>query len=573
MKRNELKKDNILQLIVIISMVILISILSGFLFTRFDLTSDKRYTLSKHTKSMLRESEDIIYFKVYLNGDLPAGFLRLQNSVREILDEFRAFGKDNIQYEFIDPAGSTDKKTRNDVFRQLYEKGLEPTNLQVKEKDGTTSQKIIFPGILVSYRGTEVAVNILKNYVGYSPEGNLNSSIQSLEYELSFAMQKLMTQKPPKIGFLEGHGELNPLSVDDIAKTLANYYVLQRVSINEYLYSLRDTLGKNNFDLVVIAKPEKPFSEKDKFILDQYLMNGGHLLWLIDPVNISLDSLSRSRSTLAMGNPLNLDDQLFKYGIRLNQNLVQDMQCATIPVNTGMVGQPAKFAPAPWVYFPLLVPSDKNPITKNLDIIKSQFASVIDTVGESGTIQKTILLTTSKYSRIVNAPALIDLSVINEKIEPSRFNKSYLPVGVLLEGTFKSAFANRVSPLISNNQQIGFLKVSKPAKMIVFSDGDMIQNSTQQNEGKLEALPLGYDRYTRQTYGNKELMLNSINYLCNRQGLMETRSKEFKLRMLDKPKILSQRVVWQFINIVLPVLLVIAFGMIYHLVRKKKFAN
>jgi len=573
MQRNEVKKDTIIQFIVIFSIVILIFILSGFLFTRFDLTSDKRFTLSKHTKAMLKESDDIIYFKVYLKGDLPAGFVRLQNSVREILDEFRAYGKDNIQYEFIDPAISTDKKTRNEVFRQLYEKGLEPTNLQVKEKDGATSQKIIFPGIIVSYRGTEVAVNILKNYAGYSPEGNLNSSIQSLEYELSFAMQKLMTKNPPKIGFLEGHGELNPLAVDDLARTLANYYVLQRVSINEYLYSLRDTLGKNNFDLIVIAKPELPFSEKDKFIIDQYLMNGGHILWLLDPVKVSLDSLSRSRSTLAMENALNLNDQLFKYGIRLNLNLVQDMQCATIPVNTAMVGQPAKFAPAPWIYFPLLVPSDKNPITKNLDIIKSQFASVIDTVGDSESIQKTILLTTSKYSRWVNAPALIDLSVINEKIDPSRFTKSFLPVGVLLEGTFKSAFTNRVSPLISNNQQIGFLKESKPAKMIVYSDGDLIQNSTQLNEGKIEALPLGYDRYTKQTFGNKELMLNSINYLCNMQGLMETRLKEFKIRMLDKPKILNQRVVWQLLNIVLPILIVIAIGMTYHLIRKKKFSN
>ncbi|HAZ01999.1 MAG TPA: gliding motility-associated ABC transporter substrate-binding protein GldG [Marinilabiliales bacterium] len=571
MQRRELKKEHVIQLVTTLAIIVLLTILSNYLFTRIDLTADKRYTLSSHTKRVLQETDDILYFKVYLDGEMPAGFQRLQNSVREILDEFRAYGEDNIQYEFIDPAASPDKKTRNEVFKQLYEKGLEPTNLQVKEQDGGTTQKIIFPGIIVSYRGNEVPVNILKNYVGFSPEGNLNASIQALEYELTFAIHKLTTLVPPKIGFIEGHGELEPIEVDDIANTLASYYILERVTIDGYLYSLRDTLGKNRYQTIVIAKPEKEFSEKDKFIIDQYLMNGGSILWLIDPVVVNLDSLAYSRSTLALNQSLNLEDMLFKYGVRINYNLIQDMQCAMIPVNTALAGQQAEFSPAPWIYFPLLVPADNHPITRNLDMVKSQFVSVIDTVGSSDKIKKRIILSSSKYSRVVASPALVDLSIISEKMVPERFNKPFLPTGILLEGTFHSVYANRVAPEVSQNSSIGFLAQSKPAKIIVISDGDIIRNQVQRNAGKTEALPLGYDRYTRQTFGNKELMLNCLNYLCDMQGLMEARSKEYKLRLLDKPKILEHRLTWQLINVLLPILLVIASGVIYSFIRKRKY--
>jgi ABC-2 type transport system permease protein len=522
---------------------------------------------------MLKETDDIIYFKIYLDGDLPAGFKRLQNAVREILDEFRVYGNDNIQYEFIDPTENPDRKTQNEIFKQLYDKGLEPTNLQVKEKDGSSSQKIIFPGIIISYRGEEVAVNILKNYVGYSPEGNLMSSVQALEYEITYAMHKLTTLLPPKIAFLTDHGELLKEEVEDIALTLADYYELHRLSLDEYLYSLRDTLGRNRFDLVVIAKPQKAFSEKDKFIIDQYVMNGGKLFWLVDQVNVNLDSLAYSRSTLALNQSLNLDDLLFTYGVRINYNLIQDMQCAMVPVNTSLVGQKPNFAPAPWVYFPLLSPVNSNPISKNLDLIKSQFVNVIDTVGVGTSIKKSIILTSSKYSRAITSPALIDLSMISEKQAASRFNKSFLPTGVLLEGTFNSAFANRVSPLIANSGQIDILHQSKPTKMIVISDGDIIRNLTQRKGDKIEALPLGYDRYTKQTFGNKELMLNCVNYLCDMQGLMEARSKEYKLRMLDRPQILEHRLKWQIINLGIPVVLVVFLGIVYTFYRKKKFAK
>lgn len=573
MQRKEVKKENIIQFSVLLAIIILLLIISNFLFTRIDLTSDKRYTLSKYTKETLRNVDDVIYFKIYLDGELPAGFKRLQNATKEIITEFRAYGKDNIQFEFIDPAESPDKKTRNEIFRQLYEKGLDPTNLQVKESDGSNSQKIIFPGLIVSYRGQEIPINILKNYSGYSPESNLNKSIQALEYEIMFAIHQLIDNEAPRIGFIEGHGELPKIEVEDMAASLSQSYFLHRVKIDEYIYSLQDSLGTNRFDLLIIAKPDSSFSEKDKFLIDQHIMYGGSVLWLIDPVSIDIDSLAYSRTTLALYRPVNLDDMLFRYGVRINPNLVQDMQCAVIPVNTALAGQEPNFAPAPWIYFPLITPSDKHPITKNLDMVKGQFASVLDTVGENYNIKKTILLSSSNYSRFINAPARVDLGIINEKIEPARFNKSNLPMGVLLEGTFNSAFQNRISPIYTKNGEFEVQTISKPAKMIVIADGDIIRNHTQGYGENKEALPLGYDRYTKQIFGNKEFLLNCVNYLVGNEGLMETRSKDYKLRLLDKPKLIDHKLKYQLINIIVPIILLALFGFIYVSIRKKTYAK
>jgi ABC-2 type transport system permease protein len=503
MQNQQLKKQHIFNLIVSVAIIALIGILSGYFSARIDLTSDKRYTLSNHTKQMLRELDDIVYFKVYLEGDLPVGFKRLQRSTREILDEFRAFAGDNIQYEFIDPSENPDPKARNDVYRQLYQKGLDPTNLQIKEKDGSSAQKIIFPGILISYHGNEIPVNILKNHVLSSSEGNIQTSLQSLEYDLTFAINRLIIKEVPTIGFLEGHGELNADEVDDIAYSLSQFYTLQRVKTDEYLFSLKDSLGRLAFKLLVIAKPDSAFSEKDKFIIDQYIMAGGRVLWLIDNVSVNMDSLSHTRSTMGLQTPLNLDDQLFNYGARINLNLIQDIQCAVIPVNTALVGQPPRFAPAPWVYFPLVTPQPDLPLTKNLDMVRIEFASSLDTVGLDPKIKKTYLLTSSKYSRYVNAPARVDLSIISDKIDPQRFTHANLGIALLLEGSFRSVYTNRIPPVLANNASIGFKTQSEPTRMIIISDGDIIRNQFKMNGDKREPLPLGYDRFTKQTFGIK----------------------------------------------------------------------
>jgi ABC-2 type transport system permease protein len=571
MQRQQLKRQNILEFAISMGILVLIAILSAYLFARIDLTSDKRYTLSKHTKQMMRDLNDIVFFKVYLEGDLPAGFKRLQNSTREMLDELRAYGGDNIQYEFIDPSENPNQKAREDVYRQLYQKGLDPTNLQIKEKDGGTSQKIIFPGIIVSYHGKEIPVNILKNHVSTSTEGNILNSLQSLEYDLTFAINQLTIDHVPTIGFTEGHGELDQLKVEDFAYALSQFYTLKRVKTDEFLYSLRDTLGRLRYNLLIIAKPDSAFSEKDKFIIDQYIMAGGRVLWLIDNVMVNMDSLAYSRSTMGLQASLNLDDMLFNYGVRINLNLIQDMQCAMIPVNTALVGQQPKFAPANWIYFPLVTPEPKVAITKNLDMVRVEFASSMDTVGLDPKVKKTFLLRSSKYSRWVNAPARVDLSIIGDKIDPQRFNRPQLPIAVLLEGSFRSVYTNRITPQIAGSKEIGFKSQSEPTRMIVISDGDIIRNQLKMNGNKPEALPLGYDRVTKETFGNKEFLMNCVNYLCGFEGLMESRSKDFKLRLLDQPRIMKERLTWQIINVGIPVILVILSGLLFNYLRRKKY--
>ena len=564
-----MKKQHITETIICVAILLLISVLSSYFFARFDLTADKRYSLSKPTRLMLANLDDEVYFKVYLDGELPAGFKRLQNSVREMLDEFRAYGGENIQYEFIDPSENPNEQARQRIFRELYQKGLDPTNLQIREKDGGMSQKLIFPGILVSYQGRDVAVNILKKHVTATADANLQTSIQSLEYDLTFAINQLLTPTAPIIGFVRGHGELQPQQMDDMSYTLSKFYNLRQVDADAEILKT-DSLGQLAYRLLVVAQPVAEFKEADKFLIDQYIMAGGRVLWLIDNTTASIDSLSHGRNEIATAIELNIDDQLFNYGIRLNNNLIQDMQCAVIPVNTALVGQSPQFTPAPWVFSPIVMPTAGHPLTKNLDMIRIDFASSVDTVGLDANVGKTVLLATSGNSRTVSLPTQVDLSIISNKLEPEVFNKSSLAVAVLLEGQFRSAFANRPLNVEGFSRQ-QFRQQSEPTRMIVVSDGDIIRNQFRQNGDQLEPLPLGYDRYTRQTFGNKEFLLNAVNYLCGFDELMESRSKEFKLRMLDKAKVQEQRTLWQVSNVILPVVLVVFFGLIFNCLRKRRF--
>lgn len=564
-----MRKQLTIETAVKVAILLMIGILSSYFHARFDLTADRRYSLSKPTKQMLSRLDDEILFRVYLDGDLPAGFQRLQNSVREMLDEFRAYGGENIQYEFIDPAENPNQQGRERVFRELYEKGLDPTNLQIKEKDGSTAQKLIFPGIIVSYAGRDVAVNILKNHVSASAEANLQTSIQSLEYDLTFAINQLLTPEAPIIGFLRGHGELTPEQMEDMAYTLGKFYTLRQVDATPELVCT-DSAGRLTYRALVVAQPLARFSDAEKFMIDQYVMAGGRVLWLIDNTTASIDSLSHGREVQAMQLDLNLDDLLFNYGVRINANLVQDMQCAVIPVNTALVGQPPQFAPAPWVFSPIITPAANHPLTKNLDMIRIDFASSIDTVGRDASVAKSILLAASVNCRVVPLPARVDLSIISERIASEAFTHSGLAVGVLLEGEFRSAFANRPLQVDGFSRQ-QFRRESAATRMIVISDGDIIRQQFRQNDDQREPLPLGYDRYTRQTFGNKEFLLNAINYLCGFDELMESRSKEFKLRMLNRAKITEQRTTWQMLNVVVPVLIIVAFGFIFNALRKRRY--
>jgi len=577
-KKRDIKKSNIFQLILGLAIIVLVNIIGYYVFTRFDLTSEKRFTLSEPTKIMLKELDDIVFFEVYLEGDFPAGFKRLKREAKEMLDQFRAYS-DNIQYEFINPSSGTDPKERNEVYRRLMERGLNPTDLQVKTKDGSTKQ-IIFPGAIVTYKSKELPLELLISQMGVPPEEVLNNSIQNLEFNIANTIRKLSVEQRPKIAFIEGHGELDVLETADIVNALREYYSVEHVKIDGKLNSLTErkavdsiqTSIRNKYDAIIIAKPDSIFSEKDKFIIDQFIMRGGKVLWLIDPVFTSMDSIQFSDATIGIINEINLDDQLFNYGVRLNTNLVMDINALPIPLKTGEMGGAPQIDFFPWYYFPVINPLLDHPIVKNLNAIKTEFISSIDTIQQKG-INKTILLTTSQYSRTVNTPVFISLEILNKEPDKRMYNKKNIPVAVLLEGEFESLYKNRMPPEIKDNKDIGFVELSKPVKMIVVADGDIIKNQVRYSGERPMPYPLGYDRYTGQTFGNKEFILNAMNYLVDESGLISIRSRELKLRLLDRTKINENRLFWQLFNTLLPVILIMAFASVMFVIRKRKYSK
>ncbi len=557
------KKRDLFSLGLAIIILILLNFVGSFVFHRFDLTSEKRYTLSDATKKILGQLNDVVYVKVYLEGEFPAGFKRLRDETKEMLDEFRAYSNDNIEYQFINPTINTDKTQLNEIYKQLGNKGLQPINLEVKEEKGTT-QQTIFPGAIVSYKGHEMSWQLLKTQMMQSSEGQLNNSIQALEYEFASCLRNLMTVIKPKVGFVEGHGELDTLALNDIKNSLGGFYLLKRVKINGQLKAL------DGLNAIIIAKPDSAFSEKDKFIIDQFVMNGGKVIWAVDPLYTSIDSLQRSGATIALPYDLKLDDLFFKYGVRINQNLIIDLQSSAIPVNKAFRGQPPRFELMPWLFAPLIMPTSSHPIVKNLDVIKVEFASSMDTVEAKG-IKKTILLQSSRGAKTLIAPVRVDLRMVNLKPDENQFRDSYRPVAVLLEGKFESVFKNRVPPQIAHDSTIAYKSNGVDNKMIVISDGDIIRNEVQYSAHK--PYPLGYDIYTKQTYGNKNFILNCVNYLCDDSGLIGVRSRELTLRLLDKKKIKMERVQWQIVNTILPLLALLLFGVIHHILRKRKYAS
>lgn len=578
-KKSKIKISNLTQLALGLVLIILVNIISSFVFTRLDLTSEKRYSLSDATKSMLDEIDDLVFFRIYLEGDFPAGFKRLARETRELLDEFRAYNN-NIEYQFINPSESSDNMERQRIYQQLVEKGLNPTDLQVKTKDGT-STKLIFPGAIASYHGREMPVELLLSQRAANPEEILNNSIQNLEFSLADGIRKLVINKRLKVAFIEGHGELDKQETADITVALWDYYTVERVRIDGQLNSLTErklfdsTRIRiiNKFDAIIIAKPDSAFSEKDKFIIDQYIMHGGKVLWLIDPVVASMDSLQVNAETMGISLDLNLTDMFFKYGLRLNNDLVMDLSALQIPIKIGDMGGQPQFDFFPWYFFPILTPTSENPIVKNLNAIKTEFISSIEFVNQSSDIDKTVLLSTSRYSRTVNVPVMISLAILGENPEERMYNKQNIPVATLLEGSFESLYANRMPPEILDDEGIGFTETSAETKMIVFADGDIIRNQMQLSQGNYLPLPLGYDKYTRQQFGNKELILNVMNYLTDGSGLISIRSKELRLRLLDRTKVENERTYWQILNTVVPVVLVLIFGIILGVLRKRKYAG
>ena len=560
--KNKNKFNSFLQLFTGIAIVVLLNIIGHFLFHRFDLTAEKRYSLSAATKKLLTELDDVVYFKVYLEGEFPAGFKRLKSETREMLDEFRAYAGDNIQYTFINPSQNEDVRQNSEVYEQLYKAGLLPTSLQVKTENGEQNQ-IIFPGALATYHEKTFPVQLLKNQVATAEEEVLNASIENLEFEFASTILKLITKEKAKIAIIDGHGELEGKKLEDITKALEEYYVVERVKLNNQLFALR------GYKAAIVAKPDSAFTEKDKYILDQFVMKGGKTLWLIDPVMASMDSLTKNNVTLGLANPINLEDILFKYGVRLNTNLVLDVQSAPIPVIAGYQGNQPQYKFYPWVYFPVAFPFCDHPIVKNLNAVKFEFASSLDTLNVKG-IKKTILLASSQYSKSINTPAKIDLAILKKEPNPKEYYKKNIALAVLLEGEFESVFKNRIAPIVANSDEMSFQSQGKKTAMIIVSDGDIIRNQVQANTGKV--YPLGFDRYTQQQFGNKNFIMNCMNYLLDDSGLIAVRTRDIQIRLLDKTVLQASKLKWQLISILIPMLLIIMYGLFSGWMRKRKYA-
>jgi ABC-2 type transport system permease protein len=512
----------------------------------------------------------VVYVQCYLEGeDFPAGIKRLRNETREMLNEFRAYGGSNLEYEFINPFSDPDKTAQQKIIMQLVEDGLQPTNLQLREEDGS-KQSLIFPGALFSYKGRTVPLNLLRSQVNRDQEVVLNESIESLEYEFAKAIYILKGGATRKnLGLTVGHDEVSGPFVSDLGMDLSKLYNVSGVAISDDLKSI-----PMETKTLVVAKPQKPFTEGEKFVLDQFTMRGGRILWLLDNVDASMDSLARSQNGITLGIPqtLNLEDLLFKYGVRINYDLILDAQCGKIPLITGMYGNQPQTELRPWYFFPVITPADVHPIVQNLPNMRLDFAGSLDTVKAEG-IRKTILLQSSDMSKLLMAPVRIALSMVDQPADEKSFNRKKIPMAVLLEGPFKSAFANRILAKRELEPGLAFLEKSqKNTKMIVVSDGDIIKNRFNAREGMPE--PLGYDPKSREYYpANKTFLMNSINYLMDDGWLIPLRSKQFKIRLLDKQKVNSEGFRWKMTNLLVPIGLTVLFGLGFTQIRKYRFGR
>ena len=542
--------------------LLLLSWVSEGVFFRIDLTSEKRYTLSDQTIQLLKKVHAPVEAEVFLAGVLPAGFVKLQSATLEKLRDLKIYCDQPFKIYTSDPYEVSGEK--NDL-EHLQQMGVAPVNLRINTERGV-SNKTVFPTLILRAAGNEIAINLLKNDPFLRDEQNLNRSVELLEYEFARGIKLLFQEKRENVAFLTGHNELEEVQVRDISNNLSESFNVRRITADDLL------AVPDSFKCMVIANPTKPFSERDKFAVDQFLMHGGRIMWLIDPVSVSLDSLSSGMSTLAFPRDLNLADQLFHYGVRINSDLIQDVECQQIKVNTALIGQPPKYSNAPWYFSPLLAPSQNHPIGKNVNRVLSEFSSSIDLVGDSALTKSTVILTSSPYARSNQSPLIVNLSMIDAPPARTLFNKAFIPVGVLTEGIFGSVFKNRMISQLGVNPGSVILAQSKPTRMIFISDGGLMANKVSYSGGKYTPQPLGYDKISKFTFGNKEFLVNAIHYLCDDSGLMELRSRSMQMRLLDKVKLREERLFWQVINVLFPVLAVLLGGILFWFIRRRRYS-
>ncbi len=548
-------KNNSKQLAAIIVVLIVINALSSQFFKRFDLTSDQRYTLSETTLNTLKNVKEPIFIDVFLDGDFPSEFKRLQSETYQLLEEYKAYNS-NIIFKFNDPNG--DATNAEQYTAELIGLGFTPTNINQNTK-GKKELIQIFPWAIANSGEKSVRVPLLVNNFGNKPEENINKSVQLLEYAFTDALTKLTSVKKKKIAILRGNGEISDKYLSDLLLNAKEYYALGEFNLDSLTYDLPKTLENlKRFDMALIVKPTQAFSDEEKYILDQYIMQGGKTMWLMDQVSIDLDSLyNEDRQSVAFPRNLNLDDLFFKYGVRINPRLIQDLLSTPVTAQSPT----GEDFPIDWLYSPIVRSEENHPINKNINLVKLEFANQMDTLKNG--ITKTVLLKSSPQSKAIGAPVLIGLNQFMENLDESKFNEGSQIIGTLLEGQFTSVFNNRIKPFkITGNIDQGVA-----TKMIVIADGDIV-NYTYINKKPVQN---GYDQWTQQVYGNKDFLMNSINYLMDDDGLINIRSKNVELPLLDEQKVTEKYTLSQIITVGLPIVLLVVFGFAFTYIRKRRY--
>lgn len=539
---------------------VVLNLLITRVYLQADITNDNRYTLSENTRSLLKKVDWVIHVDIFLAGKLPPEMQKLQYATTRLLEEFRRLSNYNFRYTIINPSEVVDTEEKKAMVKYLAERGIMPLNLNRRTEDETLSQQYIFPGAIVYDKETEVSINLLQNIPGQTSDQNINHSIEALEYELTKAVRLLTREEKKSVAFLTGHGEFPYPEVMDMAKMLSYYYQVDFIS--------PDTLAMDplRYQVLIIARPTTDFSERDKFIVDQYAMQGGRILWCIDEVGVNHEALKEQESVFAVYRPLNLEDILFRYGVRINPDLLLDGNSVLIPVVTGMNGTSPVYRPGAWYYSPLLLPRENHPVTTGMLPVRVDYANSIDTVGGKDGLKKTVLLTTSQYAASMKTPCPVTLSITEEKMTPEKFNRKYIPVAVAVEGAFQSLFQYRN---ISGIMSVPFKGNSDYGRMIFIADGDVIRNKVRGVGDNAVAVPLGYDEYSGQVYGNRDFILNCVNWLSDDEGWMQLRGRSLSMYLLDKTRLKAERTKWELLNLIFPLFLVMVGGAFFVLFRRK----
>lgn len=565
------KKERFATNTLITAALVAILIISNFIgtleFRRFDLTAEKRYTLNPITTKMLDTLDDVVYFQIYLDGDLNANFTKLRNTTREMLDEFRALSHNRIEYSFVNPSEKESTPEGQELRRSLLKMGIEPYKLSYKAKDGMKTREI-WPVAVAHYGESKKTVCKLYRYMAATTEDeSVNKAVIDLEYNLANGIRKLLKKKRQTVAFIDGHGEADSLATSDIAYTLSEYYNVVRVTIGGRFQAL------DGVDAIVVVQPDSVFSDKDKYILDQFVVKGGKSLWCIDQVDRGRDSFAMRGYSMAIAQDYNLNDFFFRYGVRFSTGLVQDLNCGDISLNMAPVGSPPRFRNYKWIYklVPVPLETDTHIIVRNLGYVKMDYAGMIDTAIAASGIRKTVLLKSSRYSRIEQTPTRISLGMVNYRPNPAMFRKTpYLPLAVLLEGRFTSIFTNHIPRAIDSLTKFRAWS-DKPNKMIVISDGDLIQNIFRPSTNTF--FECGYDRDMRELFANKTFIVNCMNYMLDDAGMMAVRNKNVKLRLLNKSIVEQQYTKWSMINLLLPLAFLAVIGLTQFFIRRLRYAS